>query len=688
MNWYKNLKIVNKIFLNYLAATLVIVAIIFFSASSLNKLAERDKYMYENSVFALERLGLILNQVGNFKVSYRREILLPTYEERKNEVINRKNISKTITDLLTEYETTIVTQKERDIFNKYTEARNRLLESLKKYEQFIIEDKLDEAKIELLENLEKTEIDYSKYLTDLINWNTNNAGLISRENSELAESSIIKNYLIGIFAVLSAITAGYFLAKTITNPISRMVTMIHELHKGHLGHRINISTKDEVGIMSQTLDEFAGDLQNNVVATLNKVSNGETNVEVKEKDAKDEISPALIRLVTTLRELISETKILSQAAIEGKLKTRGNSEKFGGGYKEIVQGINNTLDAFIFPIQEGSEVLQVMATGDFSHRVNGSYKGDLQIIKASINKLGDSVSEILHDVTSAVQATASASNQISSSSEEMAAGAQEQSSQTSEVATAVEDMTKTILNTTRHASEASAAAKSAGVVARHGGKIVEETIYGMNHVAEVFRLSAQKVKTLGENSDQIGEIVRVIDDIADQTNLLALNAAIEAARAGEQGRGFAVVADEVRKLAERTTKATKEIADMIKQIQKDTAEAVDSMNKGTQEVEKGKTAAYKAGDALKEIINGTEVLVDMVNQVAAASEEQSTAAEQITQNIVGINNVTQEASQGILQIAKASEDLSNLTITLQEMVSKFRISYSLSANPSKIQTQN
>jgi methyl-accepting chemotaxis protein len=165
----------------------------------------------------------------------------------------------------------------------------------------------------------------------------------------------------------------------------------------------------------------------------------------------------------------------------------------------------------------------------------------------------------------------------------------------------------------------------------------------------------------------------VIDDIADQTNLLALNAAIEAARAGEQGRGFAVVADEVRKLAERTTKATKEIATMIKQIQKDTYDAVDSMNEGTKQVEKGKLLAERAGSSLKEIIVGAELVVDIVTQVAAASEEQSSASEQISKNIEGISSVTQESASGIQQIAHASEDLNRLTLNLQELVAQFKV---------------
>ena len=262
----------------------------------------------------------------------------------------------------------------------------------------------------------------------------------------------------------------------------------------------------------------------------------------------------------------------------------------------------------------------------------------------------------------------------------MAAGAQEQSSQATEVAGAVEQMTKTIYETTKNTVQATEASKNAGVIAKDGGRVVEETIVGMNRIAEVVRKSADTVQELGKSSDQIGEIVQVIDDIADQTNLLALNAAIEAARAGEQGRGFAVVADEVRKLAERTSKATKEIATMIKQIQKDTYDAVDSMQEGTRQVEDGKLLAEKAGASLEEIIVGAERVVDIVTQVAAASEEQSSAAEQISKNIESISTVTNESASGIQQIAHASEDLNRLTLNLQELIAQFKLDNSSGGN--------
>lgn len=323
--------------------------------------------------------------------------------------------------------------------------------------------------------------------------------------------------------------------------------------------------------------------------------------------------------------------------------------------------------------------------GDLTVEMNANIEGEIGRVYAGFNKAVSSIRNLVEKLNEAISSTTSAATEISSSAEEMAAGAQEQSSQASDVAAAVEEMTKTIVETAKNTNLASEASKNAGKIAKEGGQIVEDTIAGMNKISDVVELSARTVEDLGKSSDQIGEIVQVIEDIADQTNLLALNAAIEAARAGEQGRGFAVVADEVRKLAERTTKATKEIALMIKKIQKETEGAVTSMRIGTEEVKSGKIFATKAGDSLTKIIEGADNVVDIISQVAAASEEQSTSAEQISKNIESISSVTQQSASGIQQIAHAAEDLNKLTFNLQELVSQFKVtgnerSYSVRKN--------
>src|SRR6266566_4965424 len=185
--------------------------------------------------------------------------------------------------------------------------------------------------------------------------------------------------------------------------------------------------------------------------------------------------------------------------------------------------------------------------------------------------------------------------------------------------------------------------------------------------------TVQKMEELGKSSDQIARIIAVIDDIADQTNLLALNAAIEAARAGEQGRGFAVVADEVRKLAERTTTATKEIAGMIKNIQQETKTAVTAMETGTKQVEEGVKSTIQAGGSLKEIIHMAEQVGEMVMQIATAAMEQSSASEEVNQNMEKIAKLVKESADGAQQSAKACQDLSSLAFDLQNMVGTFKL---------------
>lgn len=318
--------------------------------------------------------------------------------------------------------------------------------------------------------------------------------------------------------------------------------------------------------------------------------------------------------------------------------------------------------------------MEQFSKGDLTVQVRSEKEDDdIGKLFAGFNEAVGNIREMMIQVNEAVQATASASSQISASAEQMAAGAQEQSSQASEVASAIEQMTSTIVETTRNSGTAAESAKNAGDTAKDGGNVVQMTVDGMNEIAAVVEQAAATVAELGKSSDKIGDIIQVIDDIADQTNLLALNAAIEAARAGEQGRGFAVVADEVRKLAERTTKATKEIADMIKQIQHDTNGAVLSIQKGTKQVEKGKDLAAKAGSSMNNIVEAANKVVDIITQVATASEEQSSAAEEISMSVQSISAVSQESAGGVQQIARAAEDLNQLTERLQHFVEKFQL---------------
>jgi methyl-accepting chemotaxis protein len=325
------------------------------------------------------------------------------------------------------------------------------------------------------------------------------------------------------------------------------------------------------------------------------------------------------------------------------------------------------------PIDALVSVAKRVAAGDLTVAAEKNSHDEIGDLIDSFNIMVQGLRQTVGQLLESSSAVASASAEISSSTEQMAAGAREQTNQAGEVASSVEEMTRTIVENSKNASNTADTARQAKQAAEQGGSVVIETVEGMRRIASVVNKSAITVKALGKSSDQIGEIISVIDDIANQTNLLALNAAIEAARAGEQGRGFAVVADEVRKLADRTTKATKEISVMIKTIQSETAGAVVSMEEGTRQVEEGIQLADKAGASLREIVEVSQTVTEMVTQIAAANEQQSSASEQISRNVEVISNVTQETATGTQQISRAAEDLNRLTENLQNLVSQFKL---------------
>ncbi len=294
------------------------------------------------------------------------------------------------------------------------------------------------------------------------------------------------------------------------------------------------------------------------------------------------------------------------------------------------------------------------------------------MIAKSTIKMSNSLNTMVMHLSENATQLASAATEVASAAEQPSRVSQNQDEQIAQITVAMEEMTATIVESSRNATEASNGSRDASESASDGGQIVSETIEGMNRISKVVKESSEGIQKLASSAEQIGEIISVIDDIADQTNLLALNAAIEAARAGEQGRGFAVVADEVRKLAERTGKATGEITTMIKGIQQGTQDAVSSMEAGTTEVNAGRELADKAGDSLNAVVDGSGKVMDMIQQIATATEEQSVAAEEISKNIEQVASISKESAVGADQAAAAAEQLSRNAEGLQVIVGRFK----------------
>jgi methyl-accepting chemotaxis protein len=312
--------------------------------------------------------------------------------------------------------------------------------------------------------------------------------------------------------------------------------------------------------------------------------------------------------------------------------------------------------------------------GDLTKRLDVRSEDEIGELSRWFNVFVEKLQGIIRQVEANSEQLGSASEQLSSSAGEIARSTSGQRDEARQVATAMNEMAATVAQVSENSCQASNNARVAAQLAQRGGQVVQNTVDLIRAVSESTRGTVKQVEKLGASSQEIGAIIGVIDDIADQTNLLALNAAIEAARAGEQGRGFAVVADEVRKLAERTSKATKEIAEMIRTIQTETSSAVDAIRSGTSKVDSGVEAAGKAGQALQEIIESSQSMQDVVAHIASAAVEQEAASSEINNSMDQMAKMVEQSSVAAKESAKACEDLNSLAQSLNLIVNKFKIS--------------
>jgi methyl-accepting chemotaxis protein len=327
------------------------------------------------------------------------------------------------------------------------------------------------------------------------------------------------------------------------------------------------------------------------------------------------------------------------------------------------------------PLDRLVNSLKEIATGngDLTKRLNLNRGDEIGALSHWFDTFVDGMNKLIVQIGRVTHEVAGASTEIAAASEEMAAGLSRQQDQASRVSAAVEEMTASVAEVAQKAGAASSAAGASRQDSLGGSDVVEQTVTEIKAIADQVSQSAAAVSTLGKKSEEIGQIIKVINDIADQTNLLALNAAIEAARAGEHGRGFAVVADEVRKLAERTTKATEEVSTSIREIQEQTVNAVERIQAGSARMDHGVELANSAGQALGRISQSSEGLAGMISSIAAAADQQSAASGDIAKSIEQMAAVTRESAQGAGQASEAASLLSQQAEKLRELVGRFQV---------------
>ncbi|WP_419789627.1 methyl-accepting chemotaxis protein [Pseudomonas syringae] len=429
------------------------------------------------------------------------------------------------------------------------------------------------------------------------------------------------------------------------------------------------------------INTLAGDISSNYSPMLQQAIaglNGYRAAVGKYRDAQAASKAALDKM-TTLG--------VSMLATSNDLITRQNKSRDADSAKSVQMILTATALAMVLgilaawvitrqittPLQETLEVVERVASGDLSRNLKVDRKDELGKLQATIQRMTVSLRELVGGIRDGVTQIASAAEELSAVTEQTSAGVNSQKVETDQVATAMHEMTATVQEVARNAEEASEAAVTADRQARDGERVVNEAIAQIERLASAVGNSSEAMGALKQESDKIGSVLDVIKSVAEQTNLLALNAAIEAARAGEAGRGFAVVADEVRSLAQRTQKSTEEIEALIARLQSGTQQATTVMDSSRELSTSSVELTRRAGGSLESITKTVSAIQAMNQQIAAAAEEQSATAEEINRSIINVRDVSEQTSAASEETAASSVELARLGNHLQVLVSRFTV---------------
>ncbi|WP_457571870.1 Cache 3/Cache 2 fusion domain-containing protein [Desulfovulcanus sp.] len=480
-------------------------------------------------------------------------------------------------------------------------------------------------------------------------------------------------------ALLLAVILTYIVVRNISGIMQNVALACRKISGGQYDVRIDYAPNDAIGEMAAAIHNMAKDIQDKILV-MESFRDG-ISAPLFSVRAEDKIvqyaNDAVCKLTgRTKEEAIGKLKgyeLLNYPSIEvceickpvAKIVIPQGKSWTGEVRFHHVNGEERIVLVNAFPVRdrngkifEAVVILQDITELRHKEQIMAEQAETLKAAAASINEITDLM--------------ASASDQLSAQIEQTARGAELQKQRAEETATAMEEMNATVLEVAKNASNAAESTEAARQNALDGEKVVQESIKAIKEVQNLTNLVKENMNQLGQKAENIGQVINVISDIADQTNLLALNAAIEAARAGEHGRGFAVVADEVRKLAEKTMAATKEVGEAIASIQEDARKNIEDTDRATQAVEQSTELAAKSGQALQEIVHIAEANADQVRAIATASEEQSAASEEITRAVEEINRISAETSEGMQQAAQAIAELAEQAQKLKGLVQEMQ----------------
>jgi methyl-accepting chemotaxis protein len=454
---------------------------------------------------------------------------------------------------------------------------------------------------------------------------------------------------------------------------------------GNLDYRVDLSkytgySRDMFDGINKMLDAIIGPL--NIAAEyVDRISRGDIPPKITDSYNGDFnlIKNNLNQCIEAVNLMINDAGMLAEAAVEGRLDTRADASRHQGDFRRIVEGVNKTLDAVIEPVHEAMRVSAEYAAGNFTARVDEKLrvKGEYITFKEALNRIGIELSRMMtiinDELYQGVNVLSAASTEILSVTAQLSSSTAETASAVNETSATVEEVRKTSEVTNQKAKAVAEKSQAVNQVVKNGQTSVEEIMTGMNQINQQMESIASNVIRLSEQSQAIGEIIASVTDIAEQSNLLAVNASIEAAKAGEFGKGFGVVAQEIKSLAEQSKQATTNIRNILTDIQRGISSTVISTEQGTKTVATGLRLTKEAQEAINVLSQGISDAARAGIQITASSQEQVVGMDQISIAMENIRTAAQNNLEVTRQVEKTARDLHDLGNSLKEITERFRV---------------
>jgi methyl-accepting chemotaxis protein len=679
MKWFFDLKIGTKLQSGFILVAVIAGIIGWLGLSKVSQLKTSGETLYAGRLVPIQDAAyanfgflngrsdlrdLLLAKDQNARLEAASSIQQTTQEtEKRIEAYGKRTLSKEEQDTLLKFETS---------FERYKKLRAPVVEAA-------LNGETAKATALLQGEMREAQAEARKQLRALIDLDGQIAE--DQEKRDEAAASAARAEIMAFVGVgaLLALALGLLLARLIGQPLRAMQAAAEKLALGDVNVEVALDTQDELGALARSFRVMTEVIRDRA-SLAQRIAAGDVTVDVRPKSEQDVLGKSFVGVVEALRRLVAEAQMLAEAAVAGKLATRGNPDQFQGGYRKIVEGVNQTLDAVVGPLNVAANYVERISKGDLPAQITDTYHGEFNAIKNNLNTLIGALEEVTHaaeeiaqgnltvavrersaqdklmqaliammagltrtvgDIRSIAGEVAAASQAISTASVQVSNGASAQAASAEEASSSMEEMGSNIKQNADNAQQTDKIATKSAIDARESGKSVVEAVAAMKEIASK---------------------ISIIEEIARQTNLLALNAAIEAARAGEHGKGFAVVAAEVRKLAERSQRAAGE----INQLSETTVKA-----------------SEQAGEMLGKLVPDIQKTAELVQEITAASKEQDAGAEQINKALQQLEKVIQANASAAEEMASTTEELTGQSDQLVSALGFFRTGDGGHAGPAR-----